>query len=254
MISAFKHPALQGVKHGFFSREGGVSTGNFSSLNMSYEKKEFAEQDCAEHVSENRFRALKFLGLSHYPLIVANQKHTSKVAIICETDGTTPVCPADALVTNQPGIAIGVLTADCAPILIYEPKKKLIAAIHAGWRGAFGMIIENALDAMLSLGGKYEEMIAVLGPVIHQKDYQVDGAFFQNFQTRYPGVDSFFQKDKDAWRFDLRGFVLSKLGRFIEKTYDLGMNTFNQEFFSCRRAFLENKKSFGVHLSVIGLS
>lgn len=187
------------------------------------------------------------------PLVVAKQVHSAKVEIVHGPwDGATP--EADALVTASKGLLIGVVTADCAPVLLADREAGVIAAAHAGWRGAVSGVLENAVAAMVALGAQQERIRAAIGPTIAQASYEVDGAM----RDRFPAAaDQFFMAGKgDRWQFDLPGFVARRLrDAGVAAIDDLAEDTYADEsrFFSYRRATHRREPTGGRQISVIGL-
>ena len=192
---------LSHIKHGFFTREGGVSEGYLGSLNCGQ------KHDKLENVLENRRRIVSFLGGKAW--VGLDQKHTAKAIFIDKPfEGDAPT--ADAIVTMTPGLVIAILTADCAPILLADRRKNIIAAVHAGWQGAFAGVIENTLRLMREKGA--EDIIASIGPCIHQKSYEMGVEFKEKFEnalvSRYLTFEDYFKRnERNTFQFDLPKFV-----------------------------------------------
>jgi YfiH family protein len=243
--------ALPGVTHGFFTRQGGVSTGLYASNNVA-----FSAADDAAHVTENRARAAQRLGLSG--LVTLNQKHTPEVIEVEEpwTRDAAPV--ADALVTKRRGLALGILTADCAPVLFADAEAGVIGAAHAGWRGAFDGVIGNTVEAMEELGAHAERIVAVIGPCIAQASYEVGAEFVERFVEMDPELERFFGpslKTGHAY-FNLPAFVahlatVAGVGAVSIEGSDTC--TLEDRFFSYRRSTLRKQPDYGRQLSAIGL-
>ncbi len=199
-------PALTGLTHGFFTRKGGASSGIYSGLNCGG-----GSQDQADAVAMNRARAASALGLAPEALVTIHQVHSAEVAVIdAPLEGDKP--KADALVTNTPGVALAILTADCEPVLFADPDAGVIGAAHAGWRGAIDGVLEATLDAMEGLGANRANISAVIGPTISQAAYEVGPEFFERFMDEDPGYDRFFVGgDGDRVHFDLPAFGLHRL-------------------------------------------
>lgn len=233
------------TKHGFFTREGGVSTGDFESLNCGY-----GSGDDEEKVDRNRKIVTERLHCSE--VITAKQTH-SDVALVVNGPGKYQ---ADALVTDKFGLAIGVLTADCVPVLLYSEKSAVIAAVHAGWRGARFGIIGSTIRAMQNLGA--EDIVAVIGPCIQQSSYEVGPEFLGVFGTEAPTNTQFFTPSKNEGHhmFDLPGYVEMKLYKNgVFKVKNLTEDTYSKPdvFFSYRRNSQQGIKHYGRQLSVISL-
>jgi len=156
------------IRHGFFSRNGGVSEGDYDSLNCGY-----GSGDAAEKVSENRARAMAMLELDGGRLVTAYQSHSAEVAEVEEPWEREDAPKADGLVTRRPGLALGILTADCAPVLMADAKGHVVGAAHAGWRGALGGVLEATIEAMIALGAEREAIVVGVGPAIGQRSYEV---------------------------------------------------------------------------------
>lgn len=199
--------SLAPVQHGFFTRRGGASSGVFSGLNCGY-----GSSDQREIVRINRARVAKALDLEPEQLIGVHQVHSAR-AVVADAPLQDPV-EADAIVTNTPGLAISVLTADCQPVLFADIKAGVIGAAHAGWRGALDGILEATVEAMEKLGARREDISAVIGPSISQSAYEVGPEFFETFMAEDPLHGRFFANGKDdRMHFDLPGFGLFRLRR-----------------------------------------
>ena len=196
----------KGITHGFFGRQGGVSEGQYASLNVGK-----GSQDSAENVTENRARVAKALGTSEQQLLSLSQIHSTEVLIVdAPFSGTPP--KADGLVTKTLGLAISALAADCGPVLFCDPKSRVIGACHAGWRGALAGVTTETLRAMESLGASRENIHAVLGPCISQDSYEVGHDYRDSFVAENEAHDRFFQLGPNRKpHFDLKRFILAKL-------------------------------------------
>lgn len=241
---------LTPIRHGFTTRQGGVSTGFFDSLNVAKNK-----GDADANVMENRRRIAITLQTQPENLITLLQKHTSKVVIIDETWNSTTTTEADALVTKTPGKLLGIMTADCVPILLADANNHVVAAVHAGWRGAVSGILANTVAAMVSCGANPAQIQAAIGPCIWQQSYEVD----QQFYDALPQAADLFIKSPqpDHWLFDLPGFVTrqlqqQKIGGITSSPYNT--YTHPEMFFSFRRTTHKNEPQFGCSLSAIMLS
>lgn len=240
---------LPGIHHGFTTRQGGVSTGCFDSLNVAKGK-----GDLTANVMENLRRIAVTFQVSPEDVMTLNQTHTDKVEIVDESWTSTTLREADALVTKIPRKLLGVMTADCVPVLLADPHNQVVAAVHAGWRGALTGIIQNTLAAMVSCGADLSLVQAAIGPCIWQPSYEVD----QNFYNSFPqAADLFIPSTRpNHWLFDLPGFVRralekQKITTITPSAYDTYRHP--DMFFSCRRKTHLNEENFGCSLSVIAL-
>ncbi len=246
--------ALSGIRHGFFTRQGGVSAGIYASLNAG-----LGSHDAAANVTENRARMAASLGVEPDRLLTAFQIHSPHV-VVAETPWPPDARPrADAIVTRTPGLAIGVSTADCGPILLAEPTARVIGAAHAGWRGALGGVAEAAIAAMEKLGADRGRIRAALGPMIRQSNYEVGPDLIARFAAEDGASARFF---KPAAReghalFDLAGYIGARLSRAgIEQIEDIGLCTYADaaRFFSFRRTTHRGEADYGRHVNAIVLT
>lgn len=240
------------IKHGFFGHDGGVSEGEFATLNTSY-----AVGDSPHCVTENRRKAREILGSLEHALVTLQQVHGSVVYPLTPTTLSQALRSppqADGLVTKEPGILLGLLTADCAPVLWVDPHAGVIGACHAGWRGALGMILEQTLLQMEQLGAQKQKIHVAIGPMIHASAYTVDSLFYQTFLAQAPFSKPFFSSHSQGYQFDLSGFIQKKLERLGIGTYEcLPHHTFDGPFFSYRRTRHQGKERCGRNLSLIQL-
>lgn len=245
------HPAIVG---GFFGRPGGVSQGPFASLNGSYRT-----PDSPDHVRENRGRMASHLtGQAETPLYTANQVHGTRVLTVTASSDIqkTWAAEADALVTSTPGLLVGVSTADCVPVLVADPVAGVVAAVHCGWRSAFGQIAGEVAAAMEALGAQKSRIQAALGPSIQQASYEVDQAFYAAFQAQGEDPRFFLPGRPGHFLFDLPAYVIHTFQRAgIQNVQASGENTFTQpeRFFSHRWAQANAGGLRGCQLSVIGV-
>ncbi len=236
---------LQEFAHGFFTRKGGVSTGDIGQLNCG-----FGADEPAENVIENRARIGEVLGTNIAPQTVF-QHHSNDVVVIDKPFVDTP--KADAIVTNVPDLPIGILTADCAPILLADKHTKIIAAAHAGWRGAVGGIIENTVKEMLKLGADSQHITAVVGPCISQNNYEVGEDFFNEFLSHEPKYAAYFS-EMGSLHFNLPRFVLDQLRACeIGDVFWIGECTYADEmrYYSYRRSTHKKEADYGRLMSAI---
>jgi polyphenol oxidase len=246
--------ALAGIRHGFFTREGGVSGGLYASLNGG-----IGSNDNSGHVAENRARMAAAVGVEPNRFVTAYQIHSPQVVVV-ETPWTSDTRPrADGIVTRMRALAIGVTTADCGPILLADPKAHVIGAAHAGWRGALGGVVEAAVEAMERLGAKRGEIRAALGPMIRQPNYEVGSDLMARFGAEDPASSRFFvpaPRDGHAL-FDLAGYIGARLTRAgVRHIEDLGLCTYADpaRFFSYRRATHRTEADYGRHVNAIALT
>jgi hypothetical protein len=253
-FSASSLASFDGVRHGFFTRQGGVSSGLYASLNCGP-----GSRDEPANVTENRARVAELLGAKPGGLVTVFQKHSAD-AVIAEKPWSLDKAPeADAIVTAKPGLAIGVLTADCAPVLFCDGAAGVIGAAHAGWRGALSGIVEATVEAMRSLGARPERITAVIGPAISQKAYEVGSDFVERFLADEPESSAFFITDEGSGEphFDLPGYVGERLARAgVGAIADLGLCTYCEEtrLFSYRRSQHHGEDDYGRQISAILLT
>ena len=250
---ALTAPALGPMRHAFFGRTDGVSEGGWASLNMGWRS-----GDDAANVRRNRAIAASRLGLSPEALVTARQVHGVRCIAVKRAWAADDAPEADALVTDRPGVLIGALGADCAPVLLADAQAGVIGAAHAGWRGALDGVIASVVTGMVRLGAEPARIAAVVGPCIAQASYEVG----PEFETRFLAVDlahgRFFQADaaSDRRRFDLEGFIAGRLRVAGVATVERqGRDTCAEadSFFSYRRASLRGEGAFGLQLAAIAL-
>lgn len=244
---------LEGVRHAFFTRQGGVSRGVYEGLNVG-----LGSNDDRDAVRENRRRAAAHFGRSERWLRTNYQVHSATVSVI-EKDSDLDLAPrqADALVTVLPGVVCGALAADCAPVLMADPTARVVAAAHAGWRGALDGVTDSALAAMRDKGARVDRIVAAVGPCIGPSSYEVGLEFMERFVAADPAYATFFATGETAEKrmFDLPGFVLARLkAAGIETCEWVGRDTCaDPELFSNRRAFKQGEDDYGRLLSAIML-
>jgi len=245
--------ALAGIRHAFFTRQGGVSGGLYESLNGG-----IGSRDSAAHVAENRARMGAALTIEPENLLTAYQIHSPTV-VVAESAWAPEARPrADGIVTRTPALAIGVTTADCGPVLLADPKARVIGAAHAGWRGALDGIVEATIAAMERLGAARREIRAALGPMIRQHNYEVGADLIGRFTAEDPASKPFFgpaQRDGHAL-FDLGGYIVERLKRAgIRHIEDTGLCTYADpaSFFSYRRSTHLGEADYGRHVNAIAL-
>jgi YfiH family protein len=244
-LTASNLSTIPRIRHGFFTRQGGHSTGIYASLNCG-----FGTQDDPALVAANRVAVAQALGAGQ--VLTAYQCHTAKALIVDRPFETLP--KVDALVTATPGLAIGVLAADCGPILFAADDGRVIGAAHAGWKGALYGIIESTIVAMETLGAKRKTIRAALGPCIGQASYQVGAEFRDTFIYSRSSLSRFFLPDGDRFRFDLGGFIRFQLEQAgIGAVEDLAIDTYpdTERFFSYRRTTHRGEADYGRQISAI---
>ena len=245
--------ALPGVAHAFFTREGGVSTGIYCGLNTG-----LGSKDSREAVLENRARATRHLGSAPEDLATPHQVHSAEAIIVDAVwePGRGP--KADAVVTNRPGIAVGAGAADCGPLLFAEPNARVVAAAHAGWKGALIGILESTIAAMEQLGAERAKIVAVLGPTISAGAYEVGPEFAARFLEADPSNARFFAPSLRAGHsmFDLPAYIVARLeAAGVGAVGNLALCTYADEarFYSYRRATHRGERDYGRLLSAISL-
>lgn len=248
------HPLLErpGLRHGFFTREGGVSEGLYASLNVGV-----GSRDDPAAVTENRRRIAAVFGADPDDLACCYQIH-SAITRVADGPWRGERPEGDAVVTERPGLVCGVLTADCAPVLLADPEAGVVGAVHAGWKGALSGVVQSAVAAMQALRGEPSRMVAVVGPCIGPDSYEVGLEFQDQFTHHDPGSERFFRPGAtpDHRLFDLPGFVLWRLEQAgVGEAAWTGHDTCPDEarFFSNRRAFRRGEPDFGRLMSAISL-
>lgn len=243
---------LATVPHGFLGREGGVSTGILQGLNVG-----LGSSDDRAAILENRRRAADAV-LPGAALATLHQIHSADAIAVTAPFPDDARPHADALVTNRPGLLLGILTADCAPVLLADAEAGVVGAAHAGWKGAIGGITDAVIEAMENLGADRSRIAAAIGPCIAWASYEVDDGFFRRFAEHAPENERFFSAGAraDRYQFDLEAYVASRLAAAqIGKVELLGLDTYADErrFYSYRRATHRSEADYGRQISVIGL-
>lgn len=253
MITAQNLRDAPGVRHIFFTRQGGVSSGIYATLNCGP-----GSDDARTNVFDNRARAMAALDLEPDRLVTVHQIHSPTVVRV-ETPWQAADAPkADAMVTTVPGIALGVLAADCAPVLFADGEAGVIGAAHAGWKGALGGVIDATVDMMTELGARSERISAAVGPCIGQASYEVGQEFRTAFMEAAAGNQRFFKAGERAekFMFDLGGYVRQRLiDCGVGSAQLLGLDTYadSERFYSYRRATHKAEPDYGRMLSSIVL-
>ena len=245
--------ALPGLRHGFFGRRGGVSSGIYASLNCGY-----GSGDEPLLVEQNRAIVAEALGQKPQALCTVYQTHSPQVVTVEKAWHWKEAPEADAMVTKTPGIILGILTADCLPVLFADPKKRIIGAAHAGWKGAFTGVLENTLAAMQALGAALDDIIVAIGPGIAQGSYEVGVEFRERFVLQDEANQMYFIHGgrEGHFLFDLKAYAKDRLkAAGIMHINLLAEDTCLQEddFFSYRRATLRSEPAYGRQVSAIVL-
>ncbi len=244
---------LPGLRHGFFTRQGGVSDGLYSSLNCG-----LGSGDDPAKVTENRRRALARLEIDGAVLVTAYQVHSAKALVVERPWAQDDRPRVDGLVTRVPGLALGVLTADCVPVLLADSQAGVVGAAHAGWHGALAGVLESTVEAMEDLGAARERLVVGIGPAIAQRSYEVGPDYPAPFlEQDQDNRDLFYPSRRQGHlHFDLKGYVARRLARLsLASVQALPCDTCaeDQRFFSYRRACLRGEPDYGRGLSVICL-
>jgi YfiH family protein len=243
--------ALPGVRHAFFTRHGGVSTGIYASLNVG-----LGSKDDPAAVVENRRRAAAHFGAPPESLSTCYQIHSATTVVATAPWGDVRQ-EGDGVVTQASGVVCGALSADCAPILLADAQAGVVAAVHAGWRGALGGVVVSAITTMTGLGAQPSRIVAVVGPCIGPNSYEVGLDFLETFTAQAPGAERFFSPGATADKrlFDLPAFVLDRLALAgVETAEWIGADTCaDEDFFSNRRAYQRGEGDYGRLLSAITL-
>lgn len=243
--------ALKGLPHGFLGRRGGVSTGLYAGLNVG-----LGSDDDAAAILENRRRAVEAVRFGAQ-LVTLHQVHSAD-AVAATAPWPDDARPhADALVTDRPGLLLGVLTADCTPVLLADAQAGVVGAAHAGWKGALGGVTDSAIAAMEKLGASRDRIVAAIGPVIARVSYEVDDGFARRFEEADPANERFFSPGREGHQqFDLEAYVAARLAAAgIGRVELLGLDTYAdpERFFSFRRATHRSEPGYGRQISLIGL-
>jgi YfiH family protein len=253
-LEASNLAALPGIRHGFFTRQGGVSTGIYAGLNCVRGSK-----DDLTHVNENRRRVAAHLGVASEQLNTIWQVHSAKAVVLDAALAPGELIKADAIVTRRPGLAVAVLTADCAPVLFADAKAGVVAAAHAGWRGALGGILEATIDAMLALGARRQNIFAAVGPAISASAYEVGEEFHRNFVDQNPAHAVYFHSFVEGGRphFNLPRFAADRiLAAGLPCVAGLDECTYSNKstFYSSRRGGHAGETDYGRQISAILIS
>lgn len=239
--------------HGFYMKKGGVSSGIYASLNCGA-----GSDDQLSNVINNRALVVEDLGPTVSDLLSAYQVHSNRVKVVDKIWTRERSPEVDGLVTRLPNIALGILTADCAPVLFHDPVQNVIGAAHAGWKGAIGGVLANTVKAMEEIGARRSDIHAAIGPCIHQVSYEVDANFRQTFVNQDPAFETFFTDGvrENHYQFDLPAFVMGQLEKLgLASVTPSVADTYEDEdsFFSFRRTTHREEKDYGRQISAIVL-
>ena len=250
MFTSKKLSKQKKISHGFFNRSGGKSKGIYKSLNCG-----IGSNDQRNKVRANLKIVKKKIGKNSKNIFLLHQVHSSNLIFIDKNfKFSKKKIRADALITDQKNIPIAVLTADCVPVLLYEKKKNIVAAIHVGWKGAFKEIIKKVISSMLKKGCKKNYITAAIGPCIKQRSYNVKDDFKKKFIKKDKKSKDFFRLEKDIIYFDLSGYVKSQLkSNKITNIDTINIDTFDKKnnFFSARRSLRLKHEDYGRNISII---
>lgn len=244
---------IEGVRHAFFTRNGGVSEGIYASNNCG-----FGSRDDAKAVAENRARAMRRIDADPARLVTLSQVHSADVVVVKAPWRREDAPRADAMVTSVPGIVLGILTADCAPVLFADAEARVVGAAHAGWRGALSGVLEATVAAMCRMGASADRISAAIGPAIGRVSYEVGPEFPSPFLAQDPANAAFFfpAEAKDRHLFDLKGYAAARLAAIgLADVAVLPNDTRleNRRFFSYRRSCIRGEPDYGRQLSAIFL-
>jgi len=246
LIKSKKFEKFNNLRHGFFNSKGGVSSGIYKSLNCG-----IGSNDKIKNVTINLKIVSKKIGVKKR-IILLNQIHSNKIYFINKISKKKLL--GDGLITRTKNIAIGILTADCAPILLFDPKKNIIGAMHAGWKGAYKMIGKKMINCFKKKGSKLTDIIAVIGPCISQENYEIKNDFKLNFLKQNSENMKYFKIVKNKVYFDLRGYIFKQLKNTgIQNIEIIKKDTFNPKnnFFSARRSIRKKNNDYGRNISII---
>ncbi len=253
MITVAPLDEFAAVRHAFFTREGGISEGIFTSLNTG-----FGSGDERDKVAANRARAMARLDLAPEALLTARQVHSAKVEVVERAFAEEERPRADGFVTRAPGIALGILSADCAPVLFADAGAGVIGAAHAGWHGALGGVLEATVAAMAGLGAEATNTVAAIGPCIGKDSYEVGPEFPAPFLAEEPANERFFAEAAGGhYHFDFPAYIAARLTALgLSEVVASGHDTCAEEdrFFSYRRSVLRGEEGYGRGLSAIALA
>ena len=249
MIKSKKLSKFLNLKHGFFNKKGGKSKGIYSSLNCGV-----GSSDLKKNVISNLQIVCKKVGIPKKKIALLHQVHSNKFYFIKNNNCNSKKIKADALITNVKNIAIGVLTADCMPILIYDKNKKIISAIHAGWKGAYRGIVKKVVKFLIKKGCNPDDLIVAIGPCISKKNYEIQKDFVNKFIKKDEQSKKFFNMTNKKTYFSLNNYVYYQLKTLGIKNIEIiNKDTFapKNNFFSSRRSAKNKENDYGRNISII---
>ena len=250
-VEVIRAAALGDVAHGFLGRRGGVSTGVHAGLNLGA-----GSDDDAAAIAANRARAVAAV-LPDAALVTVFQVHSAEVVSVVAPIDFEERPRADAMVTDRPGLLLGIVTADCAPVLLHDAEAGVIGAAHAGWKGALGGVTDATVAAMVALGARADRIAAAIGPCIARVSYEVDDGFARRFEAYDPANERFFTPGRPGHQqFDLEAYVAARLASAgVGRVEALGLDTYADasRFYSFRRATHRGESDYGRQISLIGL-
>ena len=247
MLKSKKLSKFKRIEHGFFNRKGGFSKGIYKSLNCG-----LGSKDKIKDVKKNIEKVCLKIGCNKNKLILLNQIHSNNVYKISKIPKKK--LKGDSLVTNKKGIALGILTADCAPVFIYDPVNNLISALHAGWKGAYKKIVSTTLRKFKSSGSNFNDLIVVIGPCIGKDSYEVRNDFLDKFIKQEKSNIKFFKTKRNKIYFSLTDYIKEQLVKFGVKNIEIiKKDTYllSNNFFSARRSVKNKLNDYGRNISVI---
>ncbi len=247
MFKSIKLSKFKTIRHGFFNRFGGVSKGIYKGLNCG-----LGSYDRIRDVEKNIEIVCEKIGCNKDNLVLLDQIHSNNVYKISKIPKKK--LEGDSLVTNKKGIALGILTADCAPVFIYDPVKNLISALHAGWKGAYKKIVSTTLRKFKSSGSNFNDLIVVIGPCIGKNNYEVRNDFLDKFIKQEKSNRKFFKTKRNKIYFSLTGYIKEQLVKFGVKNIEIiKKDTYllSNNFFSARRSIKNKLNDYGRNISVI---
>lgn len=252
-VDVARATALEGVAHGFLGRRGGVSEGQVAGLNVGY-----GSGDDRARIDANRARVVEAV-LPGARLVTVYQVHSPDCVAVCDPVWSDEDRPkADAIVTNRKGLLLGILTADCAPVLLADREAGVVGAAHAGWKGAIGGVTDSTIAAMEALGARRENIVAAVGPCIARRSYEVDEGFYRRFLEADEANAGFFAGGREGHhQFDLEAYVAARLAAAgVRRVEALGLDTYSapERYFSYRRSTHRDEANYGRQISVIGLT
>lgn len=250
-IEVIRSKALSSVPHGFLGRRGGVSSGIHEGLNVG-----LGSADARHVVAENRACATEAV-LPGGALVTLHQIHSNLAVRVSAAFPDNDRPHADAMVTDRPGLLLGILTADCGPVLLEDPAAGVVGAAHAGWKGALGGVTDSVIAEMEKLGAQRDRIVAAVGPCIARVSYEVDEGFLRRFVENEPENERFFSAGREGhYQFDLEGYIVNRLALAgIQKIEALGLDTYCDagRFFSYRRSTHKGEPDYGRQISLIGV-